>query len=392
MKKWSVLVVLAALMFGCSGQKVESVKIGFVGPLTGDAANYGKLMTQAVRIAVEEKNQAGGIGGKKVVLIAEDSEGKQDKANAAIEKLASVDKIWGLVGAVFSSSSLAIAPKAEASEIVMISPSSTHKDVTKKGKFIFRTVVTDALQAKVFGHYVYEIAGIKTVAILYIKNDYSQGLAEDFKTTYEAAGGKVVAVETGMQGDKDFKTQLTKIKGMNPEALYIPDYLAEIAQILEQAKELGLNVKILASDGFSNPEIFELAGEDANDVLFSNAAEDKDNEGIKKAFVKKYTEKWGQEPDAFSLNSYDAANIILNAIETVYGKSSDAVKASFKLDRDAIQKVVAATKNYNGVSGKITFMENGDLIKNMGIYRSVDKTYQQLGVYTLDAGKLVEVK
>lgn len=392
MKKWSMLVLLTSLLFGCGSQQVDSVKIGFIGPLTGDAANYGKMMSQAIKIAVEEKNQAGGIAGKKVVLVAEDSEGKPDKANAAIEKLAGIDKVWGIVGAVFSSASLAIAPKANAAKIVMISPSSTHKDLTSKGKFIFRTVVTDALQAKVFGHYVYEVAGIKTVAVLYIKNDYSQGLAEDFKSTYEAAGGKVVAMETGMQGDKDFTTQLTKIKSLNPEALYIPDYIAEMAQILEQAKQLGLNVKILSSDGFSNPEIFELAGDAANGVLFSNAAENKENSKIKSDFEKKYTEKWGQKPDAFSLNSYDAANILINAIETVYNQSSPAVQKTFKLDRNAIQAVVAATKNYNGVSGKITFAENGDLIKNMGIYKSANNKYTQIGVYTLNDNKLVEVK
>ena len=141
MKKILVFLLVLAL-FSCSQSGPKPVKIGFIGPMTGDAANYGKLMTQAIKIAVEEKNLSGGIDGHKIELIAEDDEGKPDKANSAIEKLAGIDKVWGIIGAVFSSSSLAIAPKAQASKIVMISPSSTHKDLLKKGDFIYRTVIS----------------------------------------------------------------------------------------------------------------------------------------------------------------------------------------------------------------------------------------------------------
>ncbi len=247
MKK--LLVVLFSFMlvftFACGKESDvvkagETIKIGFLGPMTGDAGNYGKLMSQAVKIAVEEFNAAGGAEGFNAEVIVEDTEGKVEKANPAIEKLAGVDKVFGIVGAVFSSVSLAVAPKAEAAKIVMISPSSTHKDLPDKGKFIFRDVMSDALQAVVFGKYLAKVENVKTVAILYIKNDYSQGLAMDFKDQYEKEGGKVVAIETALQGDKDFKTQLTKIKSANPEALYIPNYVAEIAQILEQAKQLGI--------------------------------------------------------------------------------------------------------------------------------------------------------
>ena len=142
--------IFSLLLFGCGGK--QTIKIGFVGPLTGDAANYGKLMSQAVRIAIEEKNAAGGIGGYPVQLVAEDDEGKPEKANAAIEKLSGVDKVWGIVGPVFSSCALAIAPKCQADKIVMISPSSTHKALTSVGNFIFRDVLSDELQAIVFAN------------------------------------------------------------------------------------------------------------------------------------------------------------------------------------------------------------------------------------------------
>ncbi len=393
-KLFAVLFSLMLLSFFACGKDSdliksgETIKIGFLGPMTGDAGNYGKLMSQSVKIAIEEFNAAGGAEGFKAELIVEDDEGKVEKGNPAIEKLAGVDKVIGMVGAVFSSVSLAVAPKAEAAKIIMISPSSTHKDLPDKGKFIFRDVMSDALQAIVFGKYLAKNENVKTVAILYVKNDYSQGLALDFKAQFEKEGGKVVAVETALQGDKDFKTQLTKIKGANPEALYVPNYVAEIAQILEQAKQLGLKTKIYSADGFSNPQIFELAKDLANGVIYTQAAEQPASQN-KKDFEAKYQAKWGEKPDAFSLNAYDGAKIILAAIKATAGKG---MGGALKVDRDKVRDFVAKTKDYDGASGKITFTENGDLVANIGIYTVENKKFKQLKMFKLDGEKLVEIK
>ncbi|HUX11666.1 MAG TPA: ABC transporter substrate-binding protein [Spirochaetia bacterium] len=390
------LFALAAVGVWAGGAKegaaaAKPVKIGFIGPLTGDYANYGKLMTQAIKIAVEERNAKGGISGHNVELVAEDSEGKQEKAVAAMEKLASVDQILGLVGAVFSSSSLAIAPRAQQEKIVMISPSSTHPDLTNKGNYIFRDVVSDAVQAQVFAKYVYEKLGLRKVAILYTKNDYSQGLADGFKAQFESDGGSIVASQSGMQGDKDFKTQLTTIKAANPEAIYMPDYVAEINQILQQAAQLGITkVKMLSSDGFSNPEILQLAGPLANGVVYSGPELEKNP--LQVAFEQKYQAKWTDKPDSFSLNSYDAANILFDAIQAVYDKATPDQQKSLTLDREAIRQYVAGVKGYQGVSGEISFASNGDAIKNQGILTVENQQYKQLGVYKIVDNKLVQVK
>lgn len=387
-----VLVLMLGLIWGCA-QQAPVVKIGFSGPLTGDGANYGKLMTQAITIAVDEKNATGGIGGKiKVRLIAEDDEGKVEKANTVIEKLAGVDKVYGLIGAVFSSCSLAIAPKAQQAKIVMISPSSTHKDLTQVGSYIFRDVLSDQIQAQVFAKYAAQKLQLKKIAILHLKNDYSQGLADDFVKQFTADGGQIVAMESAIQGDKDFKTQLTKIKATNPDALYLPDYVAEIAQILEQAKQLGLNIKILSADGFSNPDIFNLAGDLANGVIFSNSPDESvSGNAVRAQFESNYEKKWGEKPDSFSLNAYDAANIILAAIEKTYATASDADKDSLNLNRDQIRDNVATTVQYPGVSGLITFLPNGDAIKNVGIFVATNKTYQQTGIYKMENNQLLDI-
>jgi branched-chain amino acid transport system substrate-binding protein len=389
MKKISVLFFfLIFIQFTSCGKNQDTIKIGFLGPMTGDSANYGKLMSQAVKIAIDEFNETGGAAGKKAQLIIEDDQGKVEKGNPAIEKLAGVDKVYGIIGAVFSSVSLAVAPKAEASKIVMISPSSTHKDLPDKGKFIFRNVINDALQAVVFGKYLSKIDKIKSVAILYIKNDYSQGLALDFKTEFEKNGGKVTSVETALQGDKDFKTQLTKIKGTNPEALYIPNYVAEIAQILDQAKQLGIKSKIYSADGFSNPEIFTLAGDLTNGVIYTQAAEQSAGQS-RKNFEAKYQQKWGVKPDAFSLNAYDGAKIILTAIRETAVKEKDG---TVKIDRDKVRDIVAKTRDYDGASGKITFTPNGDLMANIGIYTVENRKYKQLKMFKLEGERLIEIK
>lgn len=389
MKKISVLLFFLMLIISSAcGKDQDTIKIGFLGPMTGDSANYGRLMSQAVKIAVDEFNDAGGAGGKKAQLIIEDDQGKVEKGNPAIEKLAGVDRVYGIIGAVFSSVSLAVAPKAEASKIVMISPSSTHKDLPDKGKFIFRNVINDALQAVVFGKYLAKIDKVKSVAILYIKNDYSQGLALDFKTEFEKNGGKVVAVETALQGDKDFKTQLTKIKGTNPEALYIPNYVAEIAQILEQAKQLGIKSKMYSADGFSNPEIITLAGDLANGVIYTQAAEQTAGQ-TRKNFEAKYQQRWGVKPDAFSLNAYDGTKIILGAIKETAVKEKDG---NLKIDKDKVRDLVAKTKDYDGASGKITFTANGDLMANIGIYTLENRKFRQVKMFKLDGDKLIELK
>lgn len=388
-----ILVFLVAITLVSCKKEEQTIKIGFSGPMTGDSANYGKLMSQAVALAIDERNEAGGIGGKiKLQMVAEDDEGKVDKANLVIEKLANVDHIMGLVGAVFSGCSMAIAPKCEQNQITMISPSSTHKLLTSLGKYIFRNVLSDELQAKVFAKYVKEKLGYTSVAILNLKNDYSQGLADDFKAQFEADGGKIVAMESGLQGDKDFKTQLTTIRAKKPQAIFMPGYVNEMAQILQQAKDMGITTKWLAGDGFSNPEIFDLAGDLANGVIFSNSPDESNiGNAKKKEFEANYFKRFKQKPDSFSLNSYDAANILMDAMQFVYNESTPEDQKTANLNPAKIRNYVAELQDYAGVSGKITFLPNRDVLKNVGIFRADNKAFVQEGIYVVSGNSLLEV-
>ncbi|MGL4368728.1 MAG: ABC transporter substrate-binding protein [Spirochaetota bacterium] len=375
---FSALILSAAV--GCT--PASPAKIGFMGPMSGDAASYGELMSQAVRLAADEKNAAGGIGGKKVVVIIADDEAKVDKGADAAEKLTGKAKVWGFVGSVFSSVSLSVAPKAESSKTIMISPSSTHKDLPGKGGYIFRTIMNDSVQAKIFAKYAVKKAKIKTAAILYLRTDYSQGLAEEFKTQFEKEGGRVLAMESGVPGSRDFTAQLTKIKSVKAHALYIPDDTAEIAAILAQAAQLGITTKILSSGRYSDSKIFESAGKNAEGAVYSRI--ESDNGGVTKKFKDDYRAKWGADADEFSMNAYDAANILIAAIEKTYNESSDEDKKAWNLDRAKIRNYVAQTKNFPGVSGRISFTPQGDESKAICIYKNAHGSPALLGKYLLD--------
>ncbi len=361
---------------GGSGKEETSIRIGFIGPMTGDYANYGTLMSQAVTIAVDEWNENGGIDGKEIKFFIEDSQGTLEKGQAAIEKLVSINKIQGLVGCVFTGVSLGVGPRAQAEKLVMISPSTTHADFTGIGDYLFRTVPSDGLQAEVAGRYFYEELGVRKLAILYVKNDYSQGLSEGVTRVFENAGGEVVLVETASSGDKDFRTQLTNIKSANPDALYIPNYVAEAAQILEQAADLGLNVQMLSADGFTNTEIFSLAGNYTTGVIYTGTPEESITD-LRSSFQSTYKSRFGVDPDAFSLNAYDGATILLKAIEASFAESGS-------YSPEFVRDYVAAA-SFEGVSGNVSFFDNGDRRSNIGIFRATDVTGESIGVYSVDA-------
>jgi branched-chain amino acid transport system substrate-binding protein len=390
MKKAMILVLVMLLAVpsivlagGASESAAKTVKVGFIGPMTGDNANYGVLCNQAVKLAFDEINAAGGIDGIQIELITEDSEGTVEKGLSSIEKLSSSDKIVALVGPVFTGVSFAVGERCQDEGLVMITPSATHKDITAIGNCVFRTVASDGLQGEVAGTYFAQELGYKNIAVLYAKNDYSQGLYEGMKASFEACGGKVSVVETCQVGDKDFKTQLTKIKAASPDAIYIPDYTAEMAQILEQASQLGMKIPFISGDGFSNPDIYNLAGDFCNGVVYIGPTQVEQSTAYVD-FVNKYDATYGVKPDSFATNAYDAAYIVAQALKSTY-------EATGKFERAAVRDAVAATKDFAGVAGMINFAENGDLVAYQGVYRVNGTVPEYLGAYTVENGQLKKV-
>ena len=383
------LVAVTGVYAGGAGESGNSdvYKIGFIGPLTGDNANYGIRCSNAARLAIDEINADGGIDGKQLVLIAENSEGTVEKALSSYEKLAYTDEVCAIIGPVFTGPALAVAQRCQEDGIVMISPSATHKDVTAQAitnadglNYVFRTVPSDALQSEVAGHYFYEVLGYRKLASLYAMNDYSQGLADGMAATFSALGGQIVASETCMVGDKDFRTQLTQIRSASPEAIYIPNYTVEDAQILEQAAQLGITVPFLSSDGFSDPEIYNLAGDFTDGVIYVGPAQ-AEASSILSDFQAAYSAAYdGDAPDSFATNSYDATYIIAAALDN-----------AGSADPKAVRDQVAATKDFLGANGTINFAANGDLVASQGVYEVEGTTPVYVGSFQVVDGHIVQV-
>lgn len=362
-----VCCLVAGLALGCSPStetKEKVVNLGGIFPMTGASATFGVSSKNAEVMAAEEWNAAGGamVDGVKttVNVIVEDDQGSPEVGASAAQKLINQDQVIGVIGAVMSKVSLAVAPICQAAGIPEISPTSTNVKVTLVGDYIFRACFIDPFQGTVMAKYAYETLGVKTAAVLYDNgNDYNKGLAENFKAAFEKLGGKVVAYEAFTDEEKtvDYKAQLTTIKAAKPEFLYLPNYYGSAALQLKQAREMGLNVPAGGGDGWDSSKFVEIGGAAVEGGVFSNHFSKDDQAPAVQTFVKAYTAKYGEAPDALAALAYEATNLFLDAFKKCGStKGSDI--------RDAMKNT-----NYVGISGAYKFDANRDPIKSAVIIK-----------------------
>ncbi len=346
-------LVSASLLWSCS-QKADVVKIGVYGSLTGTTATFGISMKNGIEMALEKVNQGGGLLGKQVSTIVEDDQGKPEEAATAVKKLINQDKVIAILGEIASSRSLAGAPISQSSRIPMITPASTNPKVTEVGDYIFRVCYIDPFQGTVMAKFCWNTLKVKTAAILTdVKNDYSVGLAEYFKKTFESLGGRIVAEESYSEGDIDFKAQLTSIKAKKPETIFIPGYYTEAGLIARQARELGIKIPLTGGDGWDSPKLIEIGGPAVEDCYYSNHYSPDDPNPLIQNFVREYQTKFGEVPDAMAVLGYDAAMVLF-----------EAIKRADTADPAQIRDQIAATKDFEGVSGKITIDANRNASKS----------------------------
>lgn len=331
----------------------DEIVVGEFGSLTGTTATFGQSTDRGIKLAFDEINAAGGVLGKKLKVIVEDDQSKPEEAATAVTKLINQNKVVAMLGEVSSSRSLAAAPICQAAGVPMVSPSSTNPRVTQVGDYIFRVCFIDPFQAPVMAKFVANSLKLKKVAILVdVRNDYSVGLQTFFRQNFKQLGGEIVAEQSYSEGDSDFHAQLTQIKSANPEAIYVPGYYTEVATIARQARELGITVPLLGGDGWDSPRLFEIGGDALNGCYLTNHySTDDPNPAIQK-FVGDYRKRWGGAPDALAALGYDAARILADAFTRA--GSTDGAKV-----RDAL----AATKDFPGVTGKISIDKDRNAVK-----------------------------
>ncbi|MFM1655629.1 ABC transporter substrate-binding protein [Brevibacillus sp. B_LB10_24] len=347
--------LMAGVLTGCGsssgGSGGDTLRIGVAAPLSGASAQDGQAIKKGAELAVKMANDAGGVNGKKIELVAEDDKTDPKEAAIVANKLATDSSILAVVGHFNSSATLAGAPIYNKNKIVEISPGSSSPAVTDAGPYTFRVITTDAFQGEYVAKWTAE-EGFKKVAVIYENTDYGLGLADVYKKAVEANGGQVVAMESYILGQtKDFSPILTKIKQQNPDLLFVGGLYNEAALIAKQSKTLGLNVPFMGVDALYSNALIDLGGDAVEGFLlpgFFNSSSEKENV---KAFVKAFEDAYKESPSTYAAYAFDATQIIIKAM-----KEKGA-------DRQSIADYLTTLKGYEGVTGVHDFDENGDVMK-----------------------------
>lgn len=364
-------VLLGTSLFaGCakSGSDSNTVKIGLNYELTGQVATYGQGIVEGIEMAFEEINKAEGVLGKQIEAVKVDNKSDNTEAASVATRLATKDKVVLMLGPATSGNTKAASPIAVQNKVPLVSASATADDVTvdKNGKvreYVFKTCFSDSFQGVIMANFAYNDLSSKKAAMLVdATSDYSKGLAKSFKETYEKLGGSVATEEAYKAKDTDFKAVLTNLKAANPDVLFIPGYYEEVGLIVKQARELGFNVPVLGGDGYDSPKLLEIAGKDAlNKVYFTNHYSSKDTTPEVTKFREAFKAKYNKEPDAFNALGYDLAYF-----------AADAVTRAGKADAEAIKNALAATKDFNAITGKFSIDENHNPVKSITVLEVKD--------------------
>jgi len=354
------LVVSMLALTACGGGS-SAAKIAILAPLSGDVATFGQSTRDGVLLAVEEWNAKGGVNGKKIETVVEDSQCSAEAAVSAANKVIDQDGVKFIIGEVCSSASIPISEIVVSKGVFQISPTSTNPSVTvtedgSTKATVFRACFIDPFQGKVAAKFALDNLGAKTAAVFLDQgNDYVRGLAEVFIAEFEAGGGSVVVKENYTADDQDFSAILTKVKDANPDVLYLPDYYSSVNLIAAQALEKGITATMLGGDGWDSSDLDRSVVEGG---YFTNHFSDQDTRPIVQDFVAKYEEKYGAPPDALAALAYDAANILFQAMEQAEST-------------DDPEKVAAAMESgtFPVVSGNISYDAQHNPVKAAVVLR-----------------------
>ena len=363
----TLVVLVLGVFLANSGWAADVIKIGFDIELTGDIPKVGEASKFTGEMLKEQINSKGGlkVGNKSYMLnfVYEDNEAKAESAAAAALKLITQDQVLGIVGPQASKQAIPAGEVADSNQTVLITGWSTNPKTTADRPWVFRACFLDPFQGPVLAKFATDELKAKRAAVLYdIASDYPKGLAEFFKEAFEKINGKgsVVAFETFTTKDRDFSAQLTKIVASKADILFTPQYYDEVPLIVKQAHEMGWKKPILGSDSWDSAELMNLCGNDCKGSFFSTHYAAQGATGATKTFIDNYKKKYGYEPDVVAALTWDAARVLLQAIQNTKGLTGD-----LKKDRKAIRDQLAVIKGFDGITGKISFDgKTGDPVKS----------------------------
>jgi branched-chain amino acid transport system substrate-binding protein len=335
----------------------EPIRIGVAGPFTGSGAMYGVMIRNAATLALDEANAAGGIGGRTIEAEYGDDEGKNDKAVTVARKLATDKRISMVIGHFNSTCSLAGKPIYRDAEVVQFSPGSTNVHVCEGSDYTFRNLYRDDYQGAFLANYARKVLGIDKVAVFFDNDDYGKGLKDAFVKQAQAIGLQVVTVQDYVrEKTSDFAPLLDLAKNAQAQAIFISGLYAEAGTIVKQAREKGIKTPFLGGDGVFGPGFTEIGGEAANGTLITTPfLFGPSSSEAAKNFAKKFTERFGREPDTWAALTYDAVTMALDGIRAVGTDRNDL--------RDWMAGHDSREKGFKGITGITYFDANGDCLK-----------------------------
>ena len=365
-------VLLTVPLAGCSSDG-DKIKIGGLAPLSGEVSVYGIAADNGAKLAIKEINAAGGVLGKEIKYIVYDEKGDTTEATSMYDKLVKKDKVVALIGDVTSNPTIAVAEKAVADNLPMITPTGTAKAITEKGTNVVRACFIDPYQGEKMAAYTQKLGKTKAAILYNSSDDYSRGLTDSYVAKAGELGITIVAKEAYNKGDKDFRTQLGKIADSGAEVLFLPEYYEDIALIAAQAQEKKIDAILLGADGWDGvlkDGVMDKTKLSAlKNAFFCNHYSAESTDTKVQNFIEAYKKEYNEEPNAFAALAYDAAYTLVRAIEKAGSTDKDAIIAALK-DSD-----------YKGVTGDIKFDENRNPIKQTAITTIQVDEDKQTAVY-----------
>lgn len=368
------VVFLLAAVLAAPAMAGDNVKIGLMAPLTGFAAADGLSVHNSVTLAVERINAEGGVLGKPVELIAYDDRADGKEAVALARKLIQQDRVAGVVGGSYSTPSRAAAPIFEDEEVPFVAAYAVHPDITRAGKYCFRNGFLGMVEGRSAAYTAVKLLGAKKIALLTSDNDFGRTLAEGFNDylAKSAPGVTIVSAQTYPFKEKDFKPYLSTIKEQNPDLIFASGYYFQTGPIVNQARELGITAKILGEEGADSPKFLEIAGAAAEGfVIVTNLNRDDPRPEVQQ-FLSQYESRFKIQPDMVGASAYDAFMLLCQAINR-----------AGSTDGPAVQKALAATKDFNGLTGQLKgFTPDGEVIKHVQVQVVKDGRFRHFGEVT----------
>ena len=349
--------------------KPQEVKIGMLGPLTGGASKYGVEVRNGAQLAISQLNQK--QSKYRYTLVALDDQADPSLVEEKAHEIVAREEILAVIGSVTTPTTLAAGKIFQEGRLPAVSPSATGPAISQLGDFIFRVCPSDTYQGRALAEYVVQVAGFSKIAIFWDEKNtsYSGELADSFSQRAEQLGASIVGREAYQEGQKEFSSSLQTLKTTEPEVLFIPGYYTEAALIAQEIRAMDWDIPIIGGDGFHAPDLIELGGKAVDGVRFTTFFVAESPDPKIQEFVTAYKDRFGVEPGWVAAHGYDAMQVIAQAIEKE-GSS-----------RETIQKGLTEIKDFSGVTGTISFDENGDVVKDILRMEIREGKFQVSGIY-----------